>query len=138
MTDWERAKQTLETGYTCAVCREDMVYTSTERGVKPLLQFLDDGTDLMGFSAADKAVGSAAAMLYCLLGVRRVYGIRMSVSAVKILRAQGIETGWGNLVENLLNRAKTGLCPLEQALKNVEDPEAGLEIIRATLKRLEM
>ena len=133
MTDWEKAKQLLETGCTCAVCREDTVYTSHVRGVKPLLQFLDEGTDLMGFSAADKAVGSAAAMLYCLLGVRRVYGKVMSVGAVKILRAQGIETGWGTLAENILNQAKTGICPLELALKNIDDPEEGLEIIRSML-----
>ena len=137
MTDFDKAKAMLESGCTCAVCRNDIAYTSTERGVKPLLRWLDEGTDLMGFTAADKAVGSAAAMLYCLLGVRRVYGRIMSVSAVKILRAQGIETAWGTLTENILNRAKTGLCPMETALRGTEDPEEGLEIIRDTLKQLE-
>ena len=137
MTDWERAKQALETGCTCAFCGGETLYRSVERGVKPLLRYLDDGTDLMGYSAADKAVGRAAAMLYCLLGVRRVYGRVMSVGAVKILRSQGIETGWGTLAESILNRAKTGLCPMETALQGVEEPEEGLPIIRATLKTLE-
>ncbi len=137
MTDWENAKKALETGCTCAACCGDITYRSVDRGVKPLLRFLDDGVDLMGFSAADKAVGSAAAMLYCLLGVRRVYGKIMSVSAVKILRNQGIETGWGVLVENILNRSKTGLCPMETALMGMEDPEEGLTVIRSTLTMLE-
>lgn len=138
MTDWENAKQALEAGCTCAACRGDVTYRSVDRGVKPLLRFLDDGIDLMGFSAADKAVGSAAAMLYCLLGVRRVYGRIMSVSAVKILRSQGIETGWSMLAENILNRSKTGLCPMETALKGTEDPEEGIHVIRSTLAQLEM
>lgn len=137
MTDWERAKQALEDGCTCAFCSGETIYRSVDRGVKPLLCYLDEGTDLMGYSAADKAVGRAAAMLYCLLGVRRVYGKIMSVGAVKILRAQGIETGWGILTENILNRAKTGLCPMEAALQGVEEPEDGLRIIRATLKKPE-
>ena len=137
MTDLERAKQALEAGCTCAFCSGETLYRSVDRGVKTLLHYLDDGIDLMGYSAADKAVGRAAAMLYCLLGVRRVYGKIMSVGAVKILRAQGIETGWGILAENILNREKTGLCPMETALHGVDNPEEGLSIIRATLKKLE-
>lgn len=138
MIDLEHAKQALDSGCTCTACQGDVIYRSVDRGVKPLLRFLDDGVDLMGFSAADKAVGSAAAMLYCLLGVRRVYGKIMSVSAVKILRNQGIETSWGVLTENILNRSKTGLCPMETALMGMEDPEEGLVVIRSTLAQLEM
>ena len=134
MTDLEKAKQLLETGCTCAVCCEETIYTSTDRGVTPLLRFLDDGTDLMGYSAADKIVGCAAAMLYCLLGVRRVYGKVMSVGAVKILRAQGIETSWGTLAETILNQTKLAPCPMERALKDVDDPDEGLEIIRSMLQ----
>lgn len=136
MTDLDRAKAYLADGYTCAVCREDHVFYSRERGVKPLLAWLDEGADLMGYSAADKAVGSAAAMLYCLLGVRRVHGRIMSVSAVKILRAQGIEASWDLLAEHILNRSKTGLCPMESALLGMEDPEESLPAIRRTLHML--
>lgn len=137
MTDWENAKNALETGCTCAACKGSTLLRSVDRGVKPLLYWLDSGTDLMGYSVADKAVGSAAAMLYCLLGVRRVYGKVMSTGAVAILRAQGIETGWGSLTNSIMNRAKNGLCPMESALMGITDPEEGLEIIRATLKKLE-
>ena len=134
MTDLENAKKVLESGCTCAICLDKTVYSSTDRGVKPLLRFLDDGTDLMGYSAADKIVGCAAAMLYCLLGVRRVYGKVMSVGAVKILRAQGIETSWGTLAETILNQTKLAPCPMERALKDVDDPDEGLEIIRSMLQ----
>ena len=99
--------------------------------------WLDDGADLMGYSAADKAVGAGAAMLYCLLGVRRVHGRIMSIGAVKILRTQGIETSWDILAEHILNRSKTGLCPIEAALAGTEDPEEGLRIIRRTLQILQ-
>ena len=136
MTDLDRAKAYLAAGCTCAACRDDRYFESRERGVKPLLSWLDEGTDLMGYSAADKAVGAGAAMLYCLLGVRRVHGKIMSVSAVKILRAQGIEASWDLLAEHILNRSKSGLCPMECALMGTEDPEDGLPIIRRTLQSL--
>lgn len=45
------------------MCKGSTIYISTERGVKPLIDRIDDGTDLQGFSAADKVVGKAAAFL---------------------------------------------------------------------------
>ena len=67
----ENAKELLESGgYTCVITDGDRVLTSTLRGVKPLVQFLESGRDLTGFSAADKVVGRATAYLYVLLGVK--------------------------------------------------------------------
>ena len=44
------ARTLLDTGsYTCVVCQGDSVYTATERGVKPLLDWLDSGLELTGF-----------------------------------------------------------------------------------------
>ena len=81
------AKQLLEqNNCTCALCQGDTVFTSTLRGVKPLLNFLEAGTDLQGFCAADKVVGKGAAFLYCLLGVRAVYAPVMSQAALEVLR----------------------------------------------------
>jgi hypothetical protein len=63
MTDLDRAKAYLADGYTCAVCREDHVFYSRERGVKPLLAWLDEGADQQPrnapeMSAKRKAIGS--------------------------------------------------------------------------------
>jgi hypothetical protein len=92
MMDMENAQRLLkEGGYTCVACRDGVVYTATRRGVRPLLNWLDEGVDLMGAAVADKVVGRGAAFLYRLLGVRSVYGGVMSVAAVKVLRAGGIE-----------------------------------------------
>ncbi len=136
--DLLQAKQLLEEGgYTCVVCRGSTVYHSTHRGVKPLLQWLDSGTDMMGFSAADRVVGRGAAFLYRLLGVRRVYGQVMSMAAVKVLRAGGIEASWGSLTENIQNRQKDGLCPMEEATLALQDPEEALAAIRTRLAQLQ-
>lgn len=134
MKDMENAQKLLqEDGYTCVACKDGKVYTATQRGVRPLLSWLDEGVDLMGFAVADKVVGRGAAFLYRLLGVRSVYGGVMSMAAVKVLRAGGIETQWGLLAEGIRNRSKTGPCPIEYSTAVTDDPEEALVIIRAEL-----
>ena len=134
MIDMENAQRLLkEGGYTCVACRDGVVYTATRRGVRPLLNWLDEGVDLMGAAVADKVVGRGAAFLYRLLGVRSVYGGVMSVAAVKVLRAGGIEAQWALLAEGIRNRNNTGPCPIEYSTAVTEDPEEALMIIRAEL-----
>lgn len=138
MTDMETAKKMLQEGeFTCVACKGERIRTDTRRGVRPLLEWLDQGEDLMGYGVADKVVGRGAAFLYRLLGVRSVYGGVMSVGAVKILREGGIETSWGILAEGIRNRDKTGPCPIEYSTAVTEDPEEAAMIIRAELRRLE-
>lgn len=136
--DLERAKHLLmTTDSTVVICHGETTYQSTCRGVQPLLSWLDNETDLMGASAADKVVGRGAAFIYRLLGVRAVYGRVMSVDAVKILRAGGIEVSWGTLTESIMNRRKNGPCPIELATRNIQVPENALFIIRSTLENLQ-
>ena len=91
--DLEQAKALLENNeeYTCAACRAGESFASEEHGVRPLMRWLNEGTDLSGASAADRIVGKAAAFLYVLLGVRTVYAPLMSVPARETLRAHSIE-----------------------------------------------
>lgn len=136
--DLFRAKEILQSAdTTCVLCREDVVLTSQERGVLPLLRWLGTGTDTSGYCAADKVVGKAAALLYCLLGVRCVHGNVMSSAAVKVLRRHGIEAHWDTLTEFIRNRADTGLCPMEAATAQIDDPETALPVILATLAALQ-
>lgn len=136
-TDLDRAKQTLTRGgHTAVLCREDTVYITDERGVKPLLDWIAAGTDLAGFSAADKAVGKAAALLYVLLGVRAVYAPLMSEPARRVLEDHGITAGWEQLVPAIRNRSGDGLCPMEQAVWEIEEPETALAAIRAKIAQM--
>lgn len=135
--DLERAKEILtQTGSTCVLCRDELVYTTAQRGIRPLIDWLESGEDTCGFSAADKVVGKAAALMYCLLGVRRVHGNVMSEAAVKVLRRNGVEVYWDRLTEGIRNRMGTGPCPLEAATGHIDDPEEALPVILATLARL--
>lgn len=136
-SDIEKAKLLLKSeGYTCVVCKDDIIYTSTERGVKPLLAWIDSGTDMKDFSAADKVVGKAAAFLYIILGVKAVYADVISEPAKKVLTENGIDAIYGTLADAIRNRAGTGFCPMETAVKCISEPYAALEAVRQKLQEL--
>lgn len=136
--DLTNALALLDTGnYTCAVCREESTHTATERGVKPLLDWLDNGMDLRDFSAADRVVGRGAAFLYCLLGVKEVYARIMSRPAADVLTAHGIGCDAEKLVEGIINRKGTGPCPFEAAVMNITDATEALIAIRAKMAQMQ-
>lgn len=135
--DTEKARTMLDAGgYTCVVRKGDTVYTATERGVKPLLNWLDSPLDLTGFCAADKVVGRATAFLYCLLGVREVYAHVMSRPAMEVLRSHGVPAEAGTLVDGIINRRGTGPCPFEAAVMGIGDKIEALAAIRRKLAQM--
>lgn len=133
----EAKNRLMEGGYTCVVMKDEQIYTSMERGVKPLLAWLDDGVDFKGYSAADKVIGKGAAMLYVLLGVKEIYTQIISESARKTLAQHGIEVYYDQCVEGIRNRTNTGPCPMEGAVKKIDDPKGALQAIREKLKSMQ-
>ena len=139
MNDLQNAKQTLlEGNFTCVLCKGDAVLTTTERGVKPLVRWLTEGTDLRDFSAADKVVGKATAYLYCLLGVKAVHAQVMSGAAARVLEENGIAASQNKLVENIINRQGTGICPFEEAVWEIHDPQNALAAIRNKMMQMKI
>ena len=135
--DLNKAGEILSQGhFTCVICRGDEVYTTMLRGVRPLLDYLEQGTDLTGACAADKVVGKAAALLYCLLSVRAVHARVMSRAAWQVLESHGIAVSCDMLVDAIENRTKTGMCPMEMATAHVDDPALAPAAIRAKLAEL--
>lgn len=136
--DTQRAQEMLNSGdYTCVVCKGEEYYTTAIRGVKPLLNWLDNGPSLDGFCAADRVVGRAAAFLYCLLGISEVYARVMSRPAAEILAAHGIAFSGDSFPEGIINRKGTGPCPFEAAVLHITDPQEALQTIRAKLAQME-
>lgn len=138
MDDMLKARRLLESGnYTCVVCKEDTLYTTSHRGVEPLLDWLDSGIDLAGFSAADRVVGRGAAFLYCLLGVKEVHARVMSHPAAEVLHAYGIKASADTFVGGIINRAGTGSCPFEAAVIDIQDAHTALNAIRQKRRQMQ-
>lgn len=137
MKDLIKAKEILLSGkYTCVLCKENEVFTSEFRGVKPLVKWYTEKTELEDFSAADKVVGKATAFLYVLLGVKRVFAKVISLPAKDVLEGYGIYTEYENLVPNIINRSGDGICPFELAVENATDETEAYKVIRLKMEEM--
>ncbi len=135
MTNLEKAKRLLEEGnYTLVLVSDNDVQTDTLRGVHPLLNRY--GKDYSKYSAADKVIGKGAALLYVLLGIKDIYCKTISKPALDVLNKNEVYITYDNLVDNIINHFKTGLCPIEQATMNIDDPKEAIPAIIAKLKQL--
>lgn len=135
--DLTKAIQILNEGdYTCVLCKENRIYTSTQRGVKSLLDWQNSGLDFSGFCAADKVVGKAAAFLYVLLGVKEIYAYVVSRAAMDTLIKNNIQIQYDNVVEKIINRSGTGFCPMEEAVWDIDAPQQAKQAIENKLLQL--
>ena len=107
------------------------------RGIGPALSLYDEQPELLrGADVFDTIVGKAAASIFILAGVRSVYGQTMSQSAVQLLTRHGVACSYETVTPQIINRTGTGLCPFEQAVLTIDEPEACLRVIRETLAHL--
>ena len=136
--DIARAKALLHgNDYTFAAVCGDKSFTDTERGVKPLLKLIDSGESLSGYHAADRVIGKGDAFLYVLLGACGIYADVISKPALNVLQNSGVTVEYAAVAEHIINRKGEGICPIEQAVADVDDAAAALPIIRQTLKNLQ-
>ncbi|MBR5529770.1 MAG: DUF1893 domain-containing protein [Oscillospiraceae bacterium] len=136
--DLQTAKaQLAEKDYTCVLCLDGKLATSRQRGVKPLLNWLENPELGRGFCAADKVVGRATAYLYSLLGAKAVYANVMSKSALEVLEKEGIAAAYGQLVPYIVNRKGDGMCPMEAATLQVHTPQEALIAVKKALAELD-
>lgn len=130
MKDLNKAKSLLKQGnFTCVILKEEKLYTSDLRGVKPLLEFYKNGTDINGFSAADKVVGKATAFLYVLLGIKEIFALVISRPALEVLRNNEIYIEYETLTDNIINRKGDGICPFEMAVMEITSHTEALKAI---------
>ncbi len=132
MTDnlW-KAKQVLEEKNLTLVLNDGKkIIESAERGVKPLLALLDSGEDFSSYSAADKVIGKGAAFLYVNLGIKDIYTKIISRDAFDVFSEHGFSVEADKTVPYIINRNKTGRCPMETAVAETDDPADAEIIIR--------
>ena len=137
MNNLERAKELLDNSdCTCVICNDDETLISQKRGVAPLLEWIDEGKSLNGYSTADKVVGNGAAFLYVILDVKELYADVISKSALETLTKHDIPVTYNILTEAIRNRDNTGFCPIETAVAGITSPEMAITAIRSRLKEL--
>ena len=134
----ERAKSLLKsTESTIAVVSVDDVFTSQERGVKPLLHLISDKKGfLKNASVADKVIGKAAALLMVLGEIKEVHTLIISEPAIKVFEKNNIPCYYDKKVERIVNRTGDGLCPMETLCLDVEEPKEAFQKITDFIKTM--
>lgn len=137
MSTLNRAKEILlKENYTCVLLKEDSIVYSRERGVKPLVQFVLSKEDFKDYFAADKVIGKATALLYCILQVKKIYASVISKKALEILMKNNIDVEYDLLVDNIRNRKNDGICPFEEAVIDIEDQNKALKVIISKMREM--
>ena len=134
----EQAKSLLLTSAsTIAVVSNGEVFTSQERGVKPLLHLLTEKKDfLKGASVSDKVIGKAAALLMVLGEIKEVHTLIISEPAIKVFEKYNIPCFYDKKVERIVNRTGDGLCPMETLCLDVEEPKEAFEKILEKISKM--
>ena len=99
------------------VYKNNETETFNEKGVEPLLNYLDK-SDFKGAYMFDRVVGRAAAYLYVYGEADYVYAATISKPAIEILKKNHIKYEAENVVDEIQNQSKTGLCPFEELTKD--------------------
>lgn len=133
--DLQKAISSLE-GHSIVLVKGEELLLSDLHGIAPMMDFIKKGRDLDGFSAADLIVGKAAAMLFAKAKIKAVYGKVMSLEGLNYLQSHGIEASYGTLVEQIINRAGTGICPMEATVSETSDFEEGYTLLFKKLESL--
>lgn len=122
---------------SCVVRNMGRVERYYNRGVKDLYTlYTADSQLLSGADVADKVVGRAAALIMILGGVSRVYADTVSQLALELFAQNNVEISYNQVVPHIINRAKTDLCPLERATKDLESLEEIFAAIEAFVSSL--
>lgn len=124
-------------GCSCVVRNGEIVHSFHQRGVSDLWRLLHEEPELLrGAFVADKVVGKGAAALMAAGGVRGLYARTVSRPALDLLAAVGIPVEYETAVEHIINRAGTGICPVEQLCADARTPEECLPRIGEFIRRM--
>lgn len=80
--------------------------------------------------------GKASAMLMIKADIREVFALTISESAEKLLKNHGVRVSFRTRAERIMNRDKTGACPMESAVADTDDIESGCKIIFEKINKM--
>ena len=106
--------------------------THANRGVQDLLTLLNEQPErLRGAVVADKMIGKAAAALMIEGGVQAVYTNLICTPARELLEQAGVKVVAAEEVPMILNRDRSGQCPIDSRLNEAQTADECVAILRA-------
>jgi len=139
MQDLEIAKKRLnEKGLALSIVKNGkIIFEAASNGISGFLEAIEKfGDELEGASVADRVTGKAIALLCVYAKVKKVYAIILSKAAKSVFEEYAVYYEWKNLVENILNADRTGICPFEKLAKEISDPKSAYRRLETLQKSL--
>lgn len=124
-------KMLNEQGLSLLVFNHDELTTHDNRGIQDLLSLIAEQPErLQGAIVADKIIGKAAAALMATGGVVEVHTNVICSAGKQLLEQQGIKVFATEEVPQILNRDKSGMCPIDSQIANAESIEDCVSILQ--------
>lgn len=123
-------------GHTLSLAKGDKTLVSDKRGISPMMEYIERGVDLNGYSVADTVVGKAVAMLFVKAGIKEVYAKTLSFGGREVLTDNAVPFSYDFITEYIINRKGDGVCPMENAVRDVDNIEEGFSILKKTLESM--
>jgi hypothetical protein len=106
------------------VKKRKILFETRSPGIGGFLLAIENvGTELVDASVADRIVGRAAAFLCTYVRIASVFAVTISAVGLEVLRENGIYCEYKDLVPHILNSAQTDICPFEDLVSGLRDPE---------------
>jgi len=113
------------------------LFCSTGNGIIPLMEAVEDIglEELKGSVVVDRVVGKAAALVVGYFRGVHVYTKVLSRRGASVLDGLGIGCITEEIVEEIMNRDGSDMCPFEKAVLNIESPAEGYEILKKVMRK---
>jgi len=119
------------------VKKGDVLFETVSHRISGFLGAIEQvGAMLEGASVTDRVVGKAISLLCVYAGIREVYAEVLSRKAKAVFEENEIPCEWKELVDDILDLNRSGVCPFEKAAADISDPERAYEAFKTLLKSL--
>ena len=116
------------------VFNRDSLTTHANRGIQDLLQLISEQPErLKGAVVADKIIGKSAAAIMIVGGVKQVHTNIICTPARELFEANGVQVFANEEVPMIMNRNRSGMCPMDTQINEVESVEECVAILQAGL-----
>lgn len=134
MQDLEIAKERLnEKSLTLSIVKNgEIIFETVSNGISGFLEAIEKFGDVLeGASVADRVTGKAIALLCVYAKVKAVYAIILSKGAKSVFEKHAVYHEWEELVENILDINKAGICPFEKLATEISNPKDAYRKLKA-------
>ncbi len=139
MQDLEIAKKQLyEKNLTLVIVKNSIILFQTDsHRISGFIGAIEKiGDQLNGASAADRVAGKALALLCIYAGIRQIYAEVLSKKALTVFEDSKIMFKCKEIIDNVLDMEKAGVCPFEKVAADISDPKQSYAAFKTLLTNM--